>query len=359
MQSLFYNSTLSNSTVIFENGKSVLWIQLVMAVLSIVGSGSIIVFALFQNLLGTCEVRALFFLSLADLLVCFTWLIGAVLLNQTCDNRTACYNLHAVEQEDCCRDVTGQSTVFPGRTSSLTKMALVLSGVLPVLLMVPVFIVGNSNSCSRSLSQAYECLLMHTWVLYSPSRARLEATPCHHVHAYSIVIFVSTFAVSLSGILVLMAKARSVYARCVESTDGLLDARGWAGLGVRRRQMKLYPAAFAVCWFPAVLLAVLILFNLQEAPLLYVILYLLQAFTSPSQGWLNCLLYGWTQQRLRTLTALEKRDVDTQTPSCARRSRRATRRRRSEALGRMQAGKEHRVPVGTVGPQQERGCAGG
>lgn len=336
MQSLFYNSTLSNSTVIFENGKSVLWIQLVMAVLSIVGSGSIIVFALFQNLLGTREVRALFFLSLADLLVCFTWLIGAVLLNQTCDNHTACYNLHAVEQifymssffytlnytwvlytrlkEDCCRDVTGQSTVFPGRTSSLTKMALVLSGVLPVLLMVPVFIVGNSNSCSRSVSQAYECLLMHTWVLYSPSRARLEATPCHHVHAYSIIVFVSTFAVSLSGILVLMAKVRSVYARCVESTDGLLDARGWAGLGVRRRQMKLYPAAFAVCWFPAVLLAVLILFNLQEAPLLYVILYLLQAFTAPSQGWLNCLLYGWTQQRLRTLTALEKRDVDTQTP---------------------------------------------
>ena len=40
----------------------------------------------------------------------------------------------------------------------------------------------------------------------------------------------------------------------------------------------------------------------------------LQAFTSPSQGSLNCLLYGWTQHRVRSLKAMEKHDVDTQTP---------------------------------------------
>ncbi|KAJ8338815.1 hypothetical protein SKAU_G00356010 [Synaphobranchus kaupii] len=335
MKGLFCNSTLSNSTYTLDNG-SVLWIQLVMAVLSIVGSGSIIVFALFQNLLGSRKVRALFFLSLADLLICFTWLVGVVLLNQTCNGHAACYNLHAVEQifylasffytlnytwvlyvhlkEDYCRNMTGQSTLqFPGRTCPLTKITGVLSCVFPVLLMVPVFVVGNLNSCSRNLSKSYECLLMHTWVLYKPCGS-LETTSCHHIHAYSIAIFITTFVLSLSGILVLMAKARSMYRRCVASDDGLLDARGWTSLRLLQRQMLLYSSAFAVCWFPALLLAILTLFNVQEGHLLYVILYMLQAFTSPSQGWINCLLCGWTQQRFHFLKTMEQRDADTQTP---------------------------------------------
>ncbi|KAI1881943.1 hypothetical protein AGOR_G00244900 [Albula goreensis] len=98
MQGFLSNVSPSNSSSLFEHGSNVLWIQLFMAVLSIVGSGSIIVFAIFQNLRRTAEERALFILSVADLMLCFTWLIGAVLLKQTCDNRDACYNLHAVEQ---------------------------------------------------------------------------------------------------------------------------------------------------------------------------------------------------------------------------------------------------------------------
>lgn len=40
----------------------------------------------------------------------------------------------------------------------------------------------------------------------------------------------------------------------------------------------------------------------------------LQAFTSASQGLLNCLVYGWTQQHFRSLSSSAVRDANTQTP---------------------------------------------
>ncbi|KAJ8394337.1 hypothetical protein AAFF_G00047440 [Aldrovandia affinis] len=335
MQDLFSNNYV-NSSLILENGSSILWFQLAMALLSVVGSGSIIVFAVFQNLLGTSEVRALFFLSVANLLLCLTWIIGAVLLKQTCDDRAACYNLHTIEQilymssffytlnllwvlctglkEEYHRTMTGQSALFPGRTCSLARITTVLSCILPMVLMVPVFVVGNSNNCSRNLSQSYECLLMHTWMLYAPSGGSLEVPPCHHIHIYSITIFLITFIVTFAGIVALMVKAHCVYRHCIMSTEGLLDARGWANLKVLQYQMILYASAFVVCWCPAVLLAIVTLFNLQELQVVHFVLYILQAFTSASQGLLNCFVYGWTQQRFRSLKTMEQRDAGTQTP---------------------------------------------
>ncbi|KAJ8287132.1 hypothetical protein GJAV_G00048010 [Gymnothorax javanicus] len=331
MQDFFCNGNLSNSTFLFENGQTVLWIQLVMAVLSIVGSGSIIVFTLFENLFGAHEVKALFFLSVANLLVCFTWLIGAILRNQSCNDHSACYNLHATEQifcissffytlnytwvlymglkEDYCKSMTGRSTLVPGRTWLSTKMATLSPCILSVFLLVPVFAVGNLMGCPRNLTQSCGCLLMHSWVLYE-----IEAAPCNYIHAYSIAIFIITFVISLIGIAVLLKKAHSLYLRCMASTNGLLDNKEWANFRVHQRRIILFPTAFAFCWFPAFLLVILILFKQhQKAPSLYAVLYILQAFTSPSQGVLNCLFYGWTLQRFRFQTR-ERRDADTQTP---------------------------------------------
>lgn len=77
---------------------AVRWIQMIMAVLSIVGSGSIIVYATFQHLIRTPEIQPLFLLSVTDLLLAVSWLIGAVLFTQDCDSHATCYNLHIVEQ---------------------------------------------------------------------------------------------------------------------------------------------------------------------------------------------------------------------------------------------------------------------
>lgn len=111
-----------------------------------------------------------------------------------------------------------------------------------------------------------------------------------------------------------MVKARSLYKRCVTS-HGFFADRQWATLRVLEQRMILYPSAFFFCWGPAIFLATMMLIKPEEVEgRVGVILYILQAFTSGSQGLLNCLVYGWTQQNFRTLSSSTVRDADTQTP---------------------------------------------
>ncbi|XP_062874397.1 transmembrane protein 116 [Trichomycterus rosablanca] len=171
MNLLFSNSSQLNTTVPTEDWSSVYqavrWIQTTMAILSILGSGSIIFYAVIQKLVRTSEIQPLFFLSLTDLLLALSWLIGALLFSNPCDSYI-CYNLHTVEQD----------------------------------------------------------------------------------HTASAIIL---------AILMLIKP---------EEVDGSVG----------------------------------------------VTLYILQAFTSASQGLLNCLVYGWTQQHFRSVNRAAVRDADTQTP---------------------------------------------
>ncbi|MEQ2215909.1 hypothetical protein XENOCAPTIV_007644 [Xenoophorus captivus] len=107
--------------------EAIRWIQLIMALFSILGSGSII-FLIIPRLRLTPELQPLFQLSLADLVLAACWLIGAILYSQRCNHlSTLCYNLHTVEQVthlqhnhlwtptithrfgDCCFGVLGES----------------------------------------------------------------------------------------------------------------------------------------------------------------------------------------------------------------------------------------------------------
>ncbi|KAG9333382.1 hypothetical protein JZ751_012742 [Albula glossodonta] len=370
---------------------AVRWIQLIMAVLSILGSGSIIVSAAFQNLIRTPEVQPLFLLSITDLLLGLSWLIGAVLFTQACESYATCYNLHTIEQifymssffytlnyirvlytglkEKYHSRLNGYPSQFPRSTSSFGRVTAVLSSLLPVLLMVPVFTVGNLDRCYTNYSQPYKCLLMHTGPLYTTPGYSQEATACYSVHVYGIVVFLATFLFTFLGI-----GARSLYKRCITSS-GFLGGRQWATLRVLERRMLLYPSAFFFCWgpgtalspaprpchssdpapmpchssdpaprpchssnpapgpchssnpapgpchssnpapVPSIILASMILLCPQVVEgRVGVCLYILQALTSASQGLLNCLVYGWTQQRFRSLTSSALRDVNTQTP---------------------------------------------
>ncbi|KAI1901150.1 hypothetical protein AGOR_G00057230 [Albula goreensis] len=337
---LLPNDTQQNTTApsddLTDVYVAVRWIQLIMAVLSILGSGSIIVSAAFQNLIRTPEVQPLFLLSITDLLLGLSWLIGAVLFTQACESYVTCYNLHTIEQifymssffytlnyirvlysglkEKYHSRLNGYPSQFPRSTSSFDRVTAVLSSLLPVLLMVPVFTVGNLDRCYTNYSQPYKCLLMHTGPLYTTPGYSQEATACYSVHVYGIVVFLATFLFTFLGIGVLMGKARTLYKRCITSS-GFLGGRQWATLRVLERRMLLYPSAFFFCWGPAIILASMILLCPQAVEgRVGVCLYILQALTSASQGLLNCLVYGWTQQRFRSLTSSALRDVNTQTP---------------------------------------------
>uniref|UniRef100_A0A3B3Y8B0 Uncharacterized protein n=1 Tax=Poecilia mexicana TaxID=48701 RepID=A0A3B3Y8B0_9TELE len=168
--------------------------------------------------------------------------------------------------------------------------------------MVPVFVQGNVGHCQVNFSEPYSrCLLMHTGALFlRPDRQRLSRS-CSFLHTYQIGVFLSSFLLTLLGITVLVVKARCVYRRAVTSC-GYLGNEQRALFRVMDLRMLLYPLVFVFCWGP-------------EPELLKGTETQFQAFTSASQGFLNCLVYGWTRLHLRRAgLSFFSRDVDTQTP---------------------------------------------
>lgn len=70
-----------------------------MATLSVIGSSSLIAYAVFQNIQKSPEMRPLFYLSFSDLLLGICWLIEALLYGTSTANKDIiCYNLQAVGQ---------------------------------------------------------------------------------------------------------------------------------------------------------------------------------------------------------------------------------------------------------------------
>ncbi|XP_056237168.1 transmembrane protein 116 [Seriola aureovittata] len=341
LQDIFTNSSETNTTRAqdwTEVYEAVRWIQLVMALLSVLGSGSIIVCVMSQRLSRTPELQPLFLLSVSDLLLALCWLIGAALFSKHCNSLNAhCYNLQTVEQVlymasffytlnymwnlytgirekfYSCHD--GYPVQFSNRVSTAGKTTALLSGVIPLLLMTPVFIQGNISQCQTNFSEPYRCLLLHTGALYLTTEQHQPITTCSLLHTYSIVVFLAAFILTLLSITVFVVKARRIYRRVVTS-NGYLGNQQRTSFRVMDRRMLLYPLVFILCWGPAVGLASLRVVKPSACQgKAGVVFYISQAFTSASQGFLNCLVYGWTRARLRQAgrTALS-RDVDTQTP---------------------------------------------
>ncbi|XP_026173702.1 transmembrane protein 116 isoform X1 [Mastacembelus armatus] len=219
----FPNSTETNTTRALDWTQvyeAVRWIQLLMALLSVLGSGSIIVCVMLQRLCRTPELQPLLLLSVSDMLLALCWLIGAVLFSKHCSSlNTHCYNLHTVEQIlymasffytlnymwDLYRGVRekfyscldGFPVQFSNRVSTAGKITALLSGLIPVLLMTPVFVQGNISQCQVNFSEPYRCLLMHTGALYLTPESQQPIRACSLLHTYSIAIFLATFIFTL------------------------------------------------------------------------------------------------------------------------------------------------------------------
>uniref|UniRef100_G3TC60 Transmembrane protein 116 n=1 Tax=Loxodonta africana TaxID=9785 RepID=G3TC60_LOXAF len=277
------------------------WIQFVMATLSVIGSSSLIAYAVFQNTQKSPEIRPLIYLSFSDLLLGICWLIEALLYGTSAANKDIiCYNLQAV----------GQVIDY---TCRVGQMAIIMSSLIPLLLMVPVFCLGNTSECFRNFSQSHRCILM-----LSPPSAMAELLPsantsvCSILYFYGIIIFLASFLLSLLTIVVLLIQAQTLYKKFVKST-GLLGSEQWAVIHIVEQRVRFYPVAFFCCWGPAVILMILKLTKPQDTKL-HMALYVLQALTAASQGLLNCGVYGWTQHKFHQLKQETRRDADTQTP---------------------------------------------
>ncbi|XP_078083460.1 transmembrane protein 116 [Mustelus asterias] len=312
------------------------WIQFSMVILSIVASGSIIGYTALQQLARHSEIRPLFYLSLSDLMLGVCWLIGILLYGESFSAQSiACYNLQVTGQvlyiSSFCytlnytwclyRDLRSRIHTMVNDTSCLkitessnrlSRIVIILSSLIPLLLMVPVFCVGNEYTCYANLSNS--CFLLHTGMLeLNGSYNKVHKSMCYSVSLYRTTIFLVTFCLTLLGLVILLIKTRILYKKLVTLT-GFLGDQQWAKISTIERRVFLYPTAFLFCWGPATILAMVKLLNPINMPALYAVLYILQAFTAASQGLLNCIVYGWTQRTLRFMRQKARRDVDTQTP---------------------------------------------
>uniref|UniRef100_UPI00398F7F33 transmembrane protein 116 isoform X2 n=1 Tax=Pristiophorus japonicus TaxID=55135 RepID=UPI00398F7F33 len=281
------------------------------------------------------EIRPLFYLSLSDLMLGVCWLIGVLLYGESLSGQSAaCYNLQVLGQvlyiSSFCYTlnytwclysdlrtrihmmVNDTSSLLTERSGKLYRILIIFSSLIPLLLMVPVFCVGNGYTCYSNYS--YSCLLLHTGKLeLNNSYNKVNKSACYIVYLYSTIIFLVTFFFTLLGLVILLMKSRILYKKLVTLT-GFLGDQQWAKISVIERRVFLYPTAFIFCWGPATILAVVKLLNPMNMAYLYAALYILQAFTAASQGLLNCIVYGWTQRMLRYMRQKACRDVDTQTP---------------------------------------------
>uniref|UniRef100_A0A8D0BYX0 Transmembrane protein 116 n=1 Tax=Salvator merianae TaxID=96440 RepID=A0A8D0BYX0_SALMN len=311
------------------------WIQAVMAALSIIGSSSVIGYTVFQHTARSPEVRPLFYLSLSDLFLGICWLIGALLYRKEAPDPSsqgaACYNLQItgevfyvasflytinytwhlyadlkVKYEQNLQNRPLRAFNYPNRIGRIT---IILSSVIPLLLMAPVFGLGNHYRCYQNFTKEHGCLLMHTNISSLPD---WQLRICSPVSYYSTGAFLLSFLSSFTVILVLLIRARTLYKRFVSST-GYMGDQQWATIKVVEQGVVLYPVVFFCCWGPAFILGIVKLASAQKT-WGYMTLCVLEALTAPSQGFLNCAVYGWTQHMFRCLKREAYREVDTQTP---------------------------------------------
>ncbi|CAO2629479.1 Transmembrane protein 116 [Lemmus lemmus] len=284
----------------------------------------------------SAEIKPLFYLSFSDLLLGICWLIKALLYGTSAPHKDSiCYNLQTVGEILFIASVfctvsyiwylytelrmkdsqSGRSSTAQAlnHTCQSSRIVIILSSLIPLLLMTPVFCLGNVNECFHNFSQSHRCILMH-----SPPSAMIEPLPstntsvCSVLYFYSVTVSLVSFFFGLLIITVLLIHAQSLYKKFVKST-GFLESEQWAVIYTVGRRVRFFPVAFVCCWGPAASLLIIELIKPQDTSL-HMAFSVLQALTAASQGLINCGIYGWTQCKFRQLKREPCRDADTQTP---------------------------------------------
>ncbi|XP_068101816.1 transmembrane protein 116 [Hyperolius riggenbachi] len=305
------------------------WIQVITAILSIVGSCLIIGYAVFQNVVKSPEVRPLFYLSVSDLFLALCWLIGAILHTKSCPHSLSCYSLQAMGQmfyistflytlnytwqtsNSLKRRLKPELHQISHTQCQIGRLATVLSSVLPVLFTIPVLSIGNAKKCYEN--STHSCLVLNVGSEITTDPSRSFSGVCTGLHIYRTVILLATFCLTAIPILVIMGHSKSFLQNHLR-TSGLLQDQQWALIKLTSWSLTIFPLIFFCCSLPAVILTVLKLSGNKGTSNFYRCFYYIQAFTAVSQGFINCLAYGWTQQMLNRLKQRGWRDVDTQTP---------------------------------------------
>ncbi|XP_077383823.1 transmembrane protein 116 [Festucalex cinctus] len=311
------------------------WIHVATALISALGSASVLTCVTSQRLGGaTSELRAIFLLALSDLLLALCGLLGGALLARRA-GALAWYRLHAARQVVCMasffytlnyvwnvyarlrlnfrRGPQQLPAQISKRAISSASVTALLSGIVPILVMAPVFVQAHvSGGCVANCSDAYRCLLTPVGVLAVAAERPIGG--CRLLRDYCAAVFLAAFVFTLFGIAVLMGKSRQVFRRAVAS-HGYLGNQQRASLRALDLRMLAYSLTFALCWAPTASLVALnaTTSSLDVVGVSVAVLYVTQAITSASPGILRfaALACGRRPPPGRSVAWC---DADTQTP---------------------------------------------
>ncbi|XP_071946441.1 transmembrane protein 116-like isoform X2 [Antedon mediterranea] len=291
------------------------YIHIVFASLSIIGASSTIIYSIIKGVVTSEEVRPLFHLSLADLGLAICWVIGAAVWNDDKDDSEGCVYLQAITEAFHVstffltvnyslnvyvriKDRQNRAMKLSTLMSSIKmkwglRMVYVLSWLLPIIIMIPIVYYHETVD----LLKCYRCLLL----FYRPSvQSRDEDYDSWWWENYGAIFFVISLGLSMIIIIVFYLLSIKVF-RILIKQNMWTDAQRDAVRSMRIR-ITFYILVFLYCWIPAFCLGIIDLASEKKISVSdYSVLYILQGITAPSQGFLNCIVYGWTRPTFRKI----------------------------------------------------------
>ncbi|XP_033628318.1 transmembrane protein 116-like [Asterias rubens] len=295
------------------------YVHAFFASMSILGSLSIIIYALCRKVIKTSDIRPLFHLAVADLCLAICWLIGAILWNIPFEGAGSqgfkiCTVLQAVTEmfnvisffltinyalnvylrlKDRLNRVQ-KLTLLHTMTPMVWIMRLfyVISWLMPIAVMTPVVVVYNHL---KSQDPCTECLVLFFKPSVRGEGGSFESWSWEH---YGAIFFVSSLIISMVAIVTFYALSARVYRKLTKKNVWTNKQR--RALIDLCKRISLYISVFLICWTPALALNIMDLLKRDEVSVVeYDWLYVLQGVTAPSQGFLNCMVYGWTRTSFR------------------------------------------------------------
>lgn len=295
-----------------EMKKIIAIIYILTSVLSILGAGSVIIYSIVKRIVRRPEVHPLFHLALADLLLASLWFSGACLWFHKQEGNcfrldvfaemahlatfflTVNYGLNAfLRLQEKVKNLQVTSASSSKFYIHLSRMSYAMCWTFPVAIMVPLLFhydeVHIPDECTR-------CLL-----LFDRPKVKSSLLKSNSMwQTYGSLALVTTLTFSIVALMLIYFLMLRTHRKAI-IYSGVLTDRQRASIDAIRNKVFLYVLVFLICWSPALVVAVcdidprVTLSNMRRWHVLFVLLGL----TAPMQGFLNCIVYGWSRKSFR------------------------------------------------------------
>lgn len=304
-------------------------IYIITSLLSMLGAGSVIVFAVIKKIVRSAEVRPLFHLAVADFLLSVNWLFGAAVWmareshpNDMSSKGIICFYL------DVTAEVFHLASFFltvnyginvyvrlREKTYNLNNLRFslgnsgesvfyrwmfvafyLISWLLPVIIMIPLLIKFSGKIKILDNPHCSRCLLLFDRPRPLEDNGSLSLAWI----LYGSIVLVTSLCFSIVALMILYFMANRVYQRSVMRSGVLTDTQR-SSIDTMRNRIFLYILVFLVCWGPALVVASADLQPRRRSLGIHrwFPLFIAQGLTAPMQGFLNSLVYGWTRRTFR------------------------------------------------------------